>query len=109
MAEVSHIFHDKKEAMMIPGRDSNFHGIINTDDHADVINYVLKKKGERVNCYPYDGPVILVIRDLSRLFDSRTIKKHTTGIKVPNCPYKEIWYLTRGHHDHKWDEIIRLK
>jgi hypothetical protein len=108
--EVSHIFHDKKEAMMVLGRDlSNFHGIITTGDHAKVINYVLKKKSEKVQGYPFDGPVILVLRDFSSLFDASTLMKHTKGIKVPPSGYKEVWYLTRSAPTKKWDELIRLK
>lgn len=108
--EISHIFHDKKEAMMVLGRDlSNFHGIITTHDHAKVINYVLKKKSEKVKSYPFQGPVILVLRDFSSLFDASTIMKHTKGIKVPNSGYKEVWYLTRSSPTKKWDELVRLK
>jgi hypothetical protein len=108
--EISHIFHDKKEAMMILGRDpSNFHGIITTGDHGKVISYVLKKKSEKVKYYPFNGPVILVLRDFSSLFDASTIMKHTTGIKVPQSGYKEVWYLTRSNPERKWDELIRLK
>jgi len=108
--EISHIFHDKKEAMMVLGRDlSNFHGIITTCDHAKVINYVLKKKSEKVRYYPFNGPVILVLRDFSSLFDASTIMRYTKGIKVPNSGYKEVWYLTRSEPTKKWDELIRLK
>jgi len=108
--EISHIFHDKKEAMMVLGRDpSNFHGIITPEDHGKVITYVLKKKAEKMKLYPFNGPIILVMRDFSRLFDASTIMRHTTGIKVPNSGYKEVWYLTRSSPDRKWDELIRLK
>lgn len=108
--EISHIFHDKKEAMMVLGRDpSNFHGIITTGDHAKVINYILTKKGEKIRFYPFKGETILVLRDFSRLFDVETILKYSVGLKVPKCGYKEIWYLTRSNPNRKWDQLIRLK
>jgi hypothetical protein len=88
---------------------SNFHGIITPDDHGKVITYILKKKAEKVRAYPFNGPVILVLRDFSRLFDASMLMLHTTGLKVPNCNYREVWYLTRSRPDRKWDELIRLK
>lgn len=108
--EVSHIFHDKKEAMMMLGRDdSSIHGIITAQDHVDVLMRVLKKKAEKMECYSYDGPVILVLRDFSRLFDAQTIMDHRLGLKVPASGYREIWYLTRTRPVNKWDHLLRIK
>lgn len=108
--EISHIFHDKKEAMMLLGRDeSRIHGIITAQDHVDVLMSILKKKAEKVLGYPYDGPVILVLRDFSRIFDARTIFDPRLGLKIPGCEYKEIWYLTRSRPIRKWDKLVRLK
>lgn len=108
--EISHIFHDKKEAMMMLGRDaSHIHGIITAQDHVDVLMRVLKKKAEKVICYPYDGPVILVLRDFSRLFDAGTIFDQRLGLKVPRSKYQEIWYLTRTKPIEKWDKLLQIK
>jgi len=108
--EICHIFHDKKEAMMMLGRDpSNFHGIINTADHAKVVNYVLKKKAFVGQFYDCDHELILVIRDFSKLFDVHTLMKYKVGFKVPKCRFKEIWYLSRSTPEHSWDQLVRLK
>ncbi len=108
--EISHIFHDKKEAMMYLGRDpSHVHGIITAQDHVDVLMRVLKKKAEKVKYYPFDGPVILVLRDFSKIFDARTIFDERLGLKIPGSGYKEIWYLTRTRPVKKWDKLVRLK
>ncbi len=107
--EISHIFHDKKEAMMFLGRDdSKFHGIITAKDHIDVLVRVLNKKAEKAKQYPYIGPMILVIRDYSRIFDASTLFNYGRGLKVPNSIYKEIWYLSRSKPVKKWDEIVQL-
>lgn len=108
--EVSHIFHDKKEAMMFLGRDpSHIHGIISAEDHVKVFTEVLKKKAEKVKHYPFEGPIILVLRDFSQLFDARYIFDHRLGLKVPASDYKEIWYLARVGASKKWDRLIRVK
>lgn len=108
--EISHIFHDKKEAMMLLGRDdSSVHGIITAQDHVDVLMTVLKNKAEKVKHYPYDRPILLVLRDFSRIFDARTVFDPRMGLKVPASDYKEIWYLTRTRPIKKWDKLVRLK
>jgi hypothetical protein len=108
--EISHIFHDKKEAMMILGRDeSRIHGIITALDHVKVLMDILKKKASKVENYPFEGPVILVLRDFSLTFDAQTIFDARLGLKVPPSAYREIWYLSRTHPERKWDEIVRLK
>ena len=108
--EISHIFHDKKEAMMLLGRDpSYFHGIITTNDHIEVIKRVLLKKIDRVKYYPYKGPTILVLRDYSRIFNANTIESFELDIDVPwEYIYKEMWYLSRSQPVKKWDNLIRL-
>lgn len=108
--EISHIFHDKKEAMMMLGRDmSHIHGIITAQDHVDVLMRVLKKKAEKVKGYSFDGPVILVLRDFSRLFDASAIFDPSLGLKVPASDYQEIWYLTRTRPVDKWDSLLQIK
>lgn len=108
--EISHIFHDKKEAMMYLGRDeSRIHGIITAQDHVDVVNSILKKKAEKVKDYPFEGELVLVLRDFSKIFDARTVFDERLGLKVPASGYREIWYLTRTHPVRKWDKLVRLK
>ncbi|MFA4875539.1 MAG: hypothetical protein WC690_09405, partial [bacterium] len=108
--EVAHIFHDKKEAMMLLGRDdSNVHGIITAQDHVDVVMTILKKKSEKVKDYPCEHPVLLVLRDFSRIFDARTVFDPRLGLKIPGSGYREIWYLTRTRPVKKWDKLVRLK
>jgi hypothetical protein len=108
--EISHIFHDKKEAMMVLGRDeSRIHGIITAEDHVKVLMAILRKKAEKMEAYPYDGPIILVIRDYSLTFDAHTIFDERLGLKVPASKYKEIWYLSRSSPVRKWNELVRLK
>lgn len=108
--EVSHIFHDKKEAMMFLGRDpSHVHGIITAQDHVEVLMRVLKKKAEKQRGYDIDSPVILVLRDFSKIFDVGTIFDERLGLKVPFSGYKEVWYLSRTRPVKKWDKIVRLK
>lgn len=108
--EVSHIFHDKKEAMMILGRDdSDIHGIITAHDHIKVLMRVLNMKSEKVKHYPYDKDIILVIRDYSMTFDARFLMDHRLGLKVPASGYKEVWYLGRSRPIEKWDQLIRFK
>jgi hypothetical protein len=108
--EISHIFHDKKEAMMYLGRDpSHVHGIITAQDHVDVLMRILKKKAEKVKDYPFSGPVVLVLRDFSKIFDARTIFDERLGLKVPGSGYEEIWYLTRTRPIKKWDKLVRIK
>jgi hypothetical protein len=107
--EISHIFHDKKEAMMFLGRDeSHVHGIITAQDHVDVLMRVLRKKAEKVECYPFDGPVLLVLRDFSRIFDAQTLFDVRLGLKIPASSYREIWYLSRTKPVKKWDAIVQL-
>lgn len=108
--EISHIFHDKKEAMMLLGRDqSNIHGIITAQDHVDVLVRVLKKKAQKVKKYPFKGQIVLVLRDFSRTFDAKTLFDHRLGLKIPGSIYKEIWYLSRSRPIKKWDRLLRLK
>ncbi len=108
--EISHIFHDKKEAMMFLGRDpSHVHGIITAQDHVDVLMRVLRKKAEKVADYPFEGPVILVLRDFSKIFDATTLFDARLGLKVPGSGYEEIWYMTRSKPVKKWDNLVRLK
>lgn len=108
--EISHIFHDKKEAMMFLGRDeSNVHGIITAQDHVDVLMRVLKKKALKQKGYDCDWPVILVLRDFSKIFDVKTIFDERLGLKIPGSGYEEVWYLTRTRPVKKWDKLVRLK
>ena len=108
--EISHIFHDKKEAMMMLGRDpSQIHGIISARDHVKVLTRVLNKKAEKVKYYPFDGPIILVLRDFSKLFDAEIAFDHRLGLKVPASNYREIWYMTRTKPIKKWDKLVQLK
>ncbi len=108
--EVSHIFHDKKEAMMMLGRDeSHIHGIITADDHVRVLERVLKKKAEKFYGYDFDGPIILVLRDFSKIFDARRIFDERLRFKMPHCDYAEVYYMTRSRPEKKWDKLIRLK
>ena len=108
--EISHIFHDKKEAMMLLGRDhSHMHGIITAEDHVDVLMRVLRKKTELVDHYPFAGPIILVIRDFSRIFTADLLSDARLGLKVPHSSYREIWYLSRSRPVRKWDELVRLQ
>jgi len=108
--EISHIFHDKKEAMMFMGRDpSRVHGIITAEDHVGVLVEVLRKKAKKVKGYPFEGPIILVIRDFSRIFDVKTLFGYKLGLRVPASSYMEIWYLSRSKPVRKWDELVRLQ
>jgi len=108
--EISHIFHDKKEAMMLLGRDqSHIHGIITAQDHVDVLMRVLKKKAEKVKGYPFKGKIILVLRDFSRTFDAKTMFDPRLGLKIPLSSYVEIWYLSRSRPVKKWDRLLQLK
>lgn len=108
--EISHIFHDKKEAMMFMGRDpSSVHGIITAEDHVSVLVEILRKKAEKVRGYDYKGPMILVIRDYSQTFDLKTLFGYKLGLKVPRSDYREIWYLSRSKPVKKWDELVRLR
>jgi hypothetical protein len=108
--EISHIFHDKKEAMMYLGRDnSNVHGLITAQDHVDVLMRVLKKKARKQKGYEFQWPTILVLRDFSKIFDARTVFDERLGLKVPASGYKEIWYLSRTRPIKKWDKLVRLK
>ena len=108
--EISHIFHDKKEAMMFLGRDpSHFHGIITSEDHIEVVMRVLNKKEERRQYYPFDGPTILVLRDFSQIFNADALFDPRLGLKVPKSGYDEIWYLSRSKPVTKWDKIVRIK
>lgn len=108
--EVSHIFHDKKEAMMLLGRDpSHIHGIITAKDHVDVVMHILKQKAQKVLYYPFEGPVILVIRDYSPIFNAMTLFDPKLGLKVPASNYQEVWYLSRSQPIEKWDMLVRVK
>ena len=108
--EVAHIFHDKKEAMMMLGRDqSHIHGIISADDHVRVLERVLKIKAQKFWGYDFDGPIILVLRDFSKIFDARVIYDERLHFKMPPCKYAAVYYLTRSRPDRKWDKLIRLK
>jgi hypothetical protein len=108
--EVSHIFHDKKEAMMMLGRDaSHIHGIITAKDHVMVLERILKKKAIKFWGYDFEGPIMLVLRDFSPIFDAKTIFDYRLGFKMPASGYKEVWYMTRSSPLKKWDELVRLK
>ena len=108
--EVSHIFHDKKEAMQMMGRDdSPFHGIISAQDHVDVLMDVLKKKSRQAICYDCEYPIILVLRDFSPIFTARILFDTRLGLKIPASNYKQIWYLSRSRPAKKWDSLVRLK
>ncbi|MFH1653848.1 MAG: hypothetical protein ABIE74_07300, partial [Pseudomonadota bacterium] len=105
--EISHIFHDKKEAMMFLGRDpSHIHGIITAQDHVDVLERVLHKKAEKMKSYPFEGPVMLVLRDFSQIFDTTILYNPKLGLKIPKSDYKEIWYLSRSKPIQKWDKLV---
>ncbi|HPQ80149.1 MAG TPA: hypothetical protein PLZ86_00275, partial [bacterium] len=107
--EVSHIFHDKKEAMMMLGRDpSTIHGIITAQDHVDVLMEVLRKKAQKVRGYSCGSPVILVLRDFSRIFSAKILFDERLGLKIPASGYKQIWYLSRSRPTKKWDTLVRL-
>ncbi len=108
--EVSHIFHDKKEAMMLLGRDeSEIHGIITAEDHMKVLQRLLKLKAEKMRGYSFDGDIILLIRDYSMTFDARWLFDENLGLKIPPSDYKEIWYLGRSRPIAKWDQLLRFK
>lgn len=108
--EVSHIFHDKKEAMMMLGRDpSLIHGIITAKDHVDVLMEILKKKAQKIWGYDFDGPILLVLRDFSRIFSARILFDARLGLKVPASGYLQIWYMGRSRPWKKWDTLVRLK
>ncbi len=108
--EISHIFHDKKEAMMMLGRSADhIHGIITAEDHVNVMMRVLQKKAEKVKQYPFDGPIMLVLRDFSALFDPQSIIDYHLGLKVPKSDYFEVWYLTRSGTAEKWDHLMQIQ
>lgn len=108
--EVSHIFHDKKEAMMILGRDSSrIHGIITAQDHVDVLMEVLRKKAQKIHGYSCDAPMILVLRDFSPIFSARILFDARLGLKVPASAYKQVWYMSRSRPTKKWDTLVRLQ
>jgi hypothetical protein len=108
--EVSHIFHDKKEAMMMMGRDlSTIHGIITAKDHVDVLMEILKKKAHKMYVYDRSIPIVLVLRDFSNIFTPRILFDERLGLKIPHSDYKEIWYLARSRPMKKWDRLVRLK
>lgn len=108
--EISHIFHDKKEAMMMLGRDPrNIHGIISAQDHVDIVMRILKQKADKIKRYDCDAPVILVIRDFSKVFSPRTLFDARLSFKVPSSGYSEIWYLSRTRPIDKWDKLVRIK
>ena len=108
--EISHIFHDKKEAMMILGRDpSHIHGIITAEDHIEVLQRVLKKKAEKFLGYDFEGPILLVIRDFNPIFDAKAIFDPKLHFKMPGSGYEEVWYMTRSKPIRKWDKLVRLK
>ena len=108
--EISHIFHDKKEAMMMLGRDlSHIHGIITAQDHVDVLMRVLRKKAEKVKTYPFKGQIFLVLRDFSKIFAAKTLFDERLGLKIPASSYKAIWYLSRTRPIKKWDQLVQLK
>lgn len=108
--EVSHIFHDKKEAMMMLGRDpSTIHGIISAQDHVAVLMEVLRKKAQKVRGYSCSAPVVLVLRDFSKIFSARILFDERLGLKVPASGYKQVWYLSRSRPTKKWDTLVRLK
>lgn len=108
--EVSHIFHDKKEAMMFLGRDdSEIHGIITAEDHVKVLMRILKQKAVKIYGYDFDGPIILVIRDYSKIFNEQDLFDPKLGLKVPASKYHEIWYLSRSKPVKKWDLLVQLK
>jgi len=108
--EVSHIFHDKKEAMMILGRDpSHIHGIITAEDHVHVLERVLKKKAQKFLGYSCDWPIILVLRDFNPIFDAQTIFDPRLHFMMPASGYHEVWYMTRTSPLKKWNKLVRLK
>lgn len=108
--EVSHIFHDKKEAMMMLGRDlSHIHGIITAEDHVHVLQRVLKKKAEKFLGYDCDAPIVLVIRDFNQIFDAKTIFDPRLHFMMPASGYKEVWYMTRSSPLKKWDKLVQLR
>ena len=108
--EVSHIFHDKKEAMMMMGRDPrHIHGIISAKDHVDVVMRILKQKAIKMRHYNCDAPIILVLRDFSKVFSVGILFDVRLGFKVPSSDYKEIWYLSRTRPIDKWDKLVRIK
>lgn len=108
--EVSHIFHDKKEAMMMLGRDlSHIHGIITAQDHVDVVMRILNQKAEKIRGYNCAHPIILVLRDFSKIFSAKTLFDARLGLKVPASEYIQIWYLTRTKPMDKWDKLVRIK
>lgn len=109
--EISHIFHDKKEAMMMLGRDaSHIHGIITAQDHVKVLMKVLEKKALKMITYPFNnGPIILVLRDFSKIFEAKTLFDPRLGLKVPKSGYSEIWYLSRTRPVKKWDDLVQIK
>jgi len=108
--EVSHIFHDKKEAMMMLGRDPrNIHGIISAKDHVEIVMRILKQKALKMKRYDCDAPIILVLRDFSKVFSVRSLFDVRLGFKVPSSGYKEIWYLSRSRPIDKWDRLVRIK
>ncbi len=108
--EISHIFHDKKEAMMMLGRDqSHIHGIISADDHVRVLERILKQKAEKYYGYDIDAPIILVLRDFNPIFNAKTIFDPRLHFCMPASEFKEVWYMTRTSPARKWDKLVRLK
>lgn len=104
--EVSHLYHDQREAMLLLGREKGMHGLMSFNDLLDALNRLLQKKFDEAQKYPYKGDKHLVVRTTSPIWGNKDFKGSREKILVPSLSaFEKVWLIFNLNRD----EMLELK
>jgi hypothetical protein len=97
--EITHLYHDRREAEMIFGRSAiNNSGLQSADGLIAMLNLLIEKKNKAGQKYKKSYPIDLVIRIASPIFTwsdfSREYKQSNITIQ-DSLAFREVWLLAR--------------
>ena len=109
--EVTHLYYDGKEAMMVLGRLSKQpHGVMDISQLVEKLNADMAEKINRAAQYDYEGKLILLIRVASPIFDKQDFEMYQDEIDVPKLnTFSEIWLLFWNQADGNYSDLMQLQ
>ncbi|WP_248929691.1 hypothetical protein [Paenibacillus hamazuiensis] len=101
--EITHLFYDQQEAMMLMGRFSGQHAPESMEHLVGRLNELIRRKEEKKKSYMPDFPISLLIRNTSPVFGLTEFMKSRELIYEPKGVFQDIWFLT---HDGSADWFL---
>jgi hypothetical protein len=109
--EVMHLYYDSKEAKMVLGRQpKELHGTMTISELIAQLNNDLVQKVFQSVKYDFSGPMFLVIRVASPIFDQADFEMFEDEIivPVPNA-FAEIWLLFLEHSTNEYSGLMQIQ